>query len=98
MKLENLPIGKTLIASTKNTEYRIERREDGFYVSGNPKYCPEPTKVRIDGSTFGGSMLKAGFVGRGMNLEFLLVGSGKPVTTSPIQEVYIEGEKPEIPE
>ena len=40
-------------------------------VSGHPKFCPEPIQVHICGSTWGGSMLKQYFVGRGMHLEFL---------------------------
>jgi hypothetical protein len=39
-------------------------------ISGHPEFCPEPIEVRIQGSTWGGSMLKAQFVGRGMRLEY----------------------------
>jgi hypothetical protein len=40
-------------------------------ISGHPEYCPEPVLVAIAGSTWEGSMLKRGFVGRGMHLGFL---------------------------
>jgi len=36
----------------------------------HPNYCPDPVPVRIAGSTWGGSMLKLRFIGRGMHLEF----------------------------
>lgn len=65
-----LPTGKALLIQTKNTLYRLEKREDGFYISGNARFCPEPLKAYIHGSTWGGSMLKMGWVGRGMRLEF----------------------------
>jgi hypothetical protein len=39
-------------------------------LSGHPEYRPEPVLVAIPGSTWGGSMLKVDFVGRGMHLEF----------------------------
>ena len=39
-------------------------------IWGHPQYCPEPVPVRIKGSTWGGSMLKLRFIGRGMRLEF----------------------------
>ncbi len=39
-------------------------------ISGHPEFCPEPAEVRIHGSTWGGSMIKEKFVGRGMRLEF----------------------------
>ena len=35
-----------------------------------PEYCPDPVLVTIDGSNWGGSMLKMSFIGRGMRLEF----------------------------
>jgi len=40
-------------------------------LSGHPEFCPEPVQVAIAGSTWGGSMLKIQYVGRGMHLEFV---------------------------
>lgn len=85
--LRRLEVGRKLIVKTKNTTYTIERRADGDYISGNAKYCPEPTLCYIAGSTFGGSMLKVGFVGRGMYMEMQIEGKPGLVTTSQIQEV-----------
>ena len=48
-------------------------------LSGHPEFCPQPVQVAIAGSTWGGSMLKLQYVGRGMHLEFR--------HTSPIQEI-----------
>ena len=56
-------------------------------ISGHPEYCPEPTLVAIAGSTWGGSMLKRRFVGRGMRLEYYHPEYSKPIVTSRIQEV-----------
>ncbi len=84
--LKDLPMGGSLEVETVNTIYSIEKREDGFYISGNIKFCPEPTRVNINGSTFGGSMLKMGFIGRGMHLEFILP-EGQTITTSKIIEI-----------
>ena len=39
-------------------------------ISGPPKYCPAATLGRSEGTTWGGSMLKIRFIGRGMRLEF----------------------------
>jgi hypothetical protein len=39
-------------------------------ISGHPEFCPDPVQVAIAGSTWGGSMLKLQYVGRGMHLEF----------------------------
>lgn len=71
--IDKLPLGRSLKVQTQNTLYTIERREDGLYMSGHYKYCPKPTKVNILGSNFGGSMLKVGFIGRGMYMEFYIL-------------------------
>jgi hypothetical protein len=56
-------------------------------ISGHPQYCPRPVLVAIAGSTWGGSMLKRRFVGRGMHLEFCHPEYSTPIVTSPIQEI-----------
>lgn len=50
-----------------------------------PPYLPFETEVRINGSTWGGSMLKLGYIGVGMHLEFW--DGSKIVTTSTIEFV-----------
>ena len=56
-------------------------------LSGHPEFCPEPVQVAIAGSTWGGSMLKLMYVGRGMHLEFRHPEYPTPIITSPIQEI-----------
>jgi hypothetical protein len=56
-------------------------------LSGHPEFCPEPVQVAIAGSTWGGSMLKLQYVGRGMHLEFRHPQYAQPIVTSPIQEI-----------
>jgi hypothetical protein len=60
---------------------------DNVLISGHPQYCPQPTAVAIAGSTWGGSMLKRSFVGRGMRMEFCHPQYRAPIVTSPIQEI-----------
>ena len=84
--LKDVKEGEFLEVETQSRLYTIEKKADGTYIQGHPKYCPEPTKVHISGSTWGGSILKTDFVGRGMHLEFVLP-EGKTVTTSKISEV-----------
>lgn len=83
--VEKLTVGKTLEVQTKHTKYKIERRPDGLYISGHPKYCPKPTLATIRGSTFGGSSIKMGFVGVGCYLEFAI--NGQTRVTSEIVDV-----------
>ena len=69
--LDDLPEGAVLEVETRNRVYRIINRGNSeALMSGHPKYCPTPTPVTIHGSTWGGSMLKVSFIGRGMYLEF----------------------------
>jgi hypothetical protein len=56
-------------------------------ISGHPQYCPQPVLVAISGSTWGGSMLKPDFVGRGMHLEFYHPEYDAPIVTSLIRDV-----------
>jgi hypothetical protein len=61
-------------------------------ISGHPEFCPRPVQVAIAGSTWGGSMLKMQYVGRGMHLEFRHPEYHQPIVTSAIQEIrdYVE--------
>jgi hypothetical protein len=88
--LKDVPVGKVLLVQTNNTLYRLEHREDGWWIQGHAKYCPEPTKTTIAGSTWGGSMLKIGWVGREMHLEFHVDAFPFSITTSTIQDVKEE--------
>ena len=56
-------------------------------LSGHPEFCPQPVQVAIAGSTWGGSMLKLQYVGRGMHLEFRHPQYPTPIITSAIQEI-----------
>jgi hypothetical protein len=43
--------------------------------------------VRIEGSNWGGSMIKSSFVGRGMHLEFRHPEYQRPIITSRIVDI-----------
>ena len=69
--LDDLSEGARLEVETQNRWYTILIRGRGKeLIWGHPQYCPDPVPVRIAGSTWGGSMLKLRFIGRGMRLEF----------------------------
>jgi hypothetical protein len=85
--LDSLPEGEILEVETQNHWYTIVNRGEGrVLIWGHPKFCPSPTLVRIEGSTWGGSMLKSRFIGRGMRLEFRHP-SFRTITTSRIVEI-----------
>lgn len=87
--IDKLPVGKGLKVQTQNTLYIIRREADGLTIQGHAQYCPEPVKCNVHGSTFGGSVLRIGFVGREMCLEVGLPKDGGVfvITTTPIKEV-----------
>jgi hypothetical protein len=85
--LNRVAPGTVLEIQTQNRVYTIVSRNwNEALISGHPVFCPEPVQARIHGSTWGGSMLKEHFIGRGMHLEFH-VDEMPPVTTSRIVEI-----------
>jgi hypothetical protein len=86
--LRDLAADTELQIFTRNRCYKLIFLGEGHaLISGHPKYCPEPVLVAIAGSTWGGSMLKLRFLGRGMHLEFHHPEYRAPITTSAIQEI-----------
>ena len=86
--LKDLPDETTLEIETQNRSYTLVNRGQGqALISGHPEFCPEPVLVRIEGSNWGGSMLKASYVGRGMHLEFRHPEYQRPIITSIIMEI-----------
>jgi len=86
--LHNLPPATVLEIQTRHHCYEVVLLGDNSaLISGHPKYCPEPVRVSIEGSTWGGSMLKRRFVGRGMHLEFRHPEYQTPIVTSPVKEI-----------
>lgn len=87
VNLAQLPPGTVLEVETQNRAYIIDYRGAGqAFISGHPVFCPEPVLVNIHGSTWGGSMLKERYIGRGMRLEFGHPDH-EPITTSVIVDV-----------
>ncbi len=82
-----LPIGAVLDVQTINRVYRIVNCEDSdILIMGHPEFCPEPVRVQLHGCTFGGSMIRQQYIGRGMHMEFRHPVFGIVLTTE-IQEI-----------
>lgn len=62
--------------------------EDDYYIWGHPKFYPQPVKIRLDGSTWGGMALKRHFIGRGIRLVFILLN--RPPDLRTIGEYLID--------
>ncbi len=83
-----------IVVNTKNTKY-VFTSADGKVVgqaikpNGFPvRYLATEQPVNIHGSTYGGSMIRIGFIGVEMHLEFSTKEEG-PITTSEIQSVQV---------
>jgi hypothetical protein len=86
--LEGLPPDTVLQIQTQHHFYTaLLLGEGSAMISGHPQYCPHPVQVTIAGSSWGGSMLKMRFIGRGMQLEFHHPAYSTPIVTSPIREI-----------
>lgn len=91
IKLDDYP-NHVIEVTTRNTKYTFIRKDGetiGYAMKedgSHPRYLAEPSEVHIAGSTWGGSMLKVGYIGVGMYLEFWC---GKTITTSQIQAVRV---------
>src|ERR1700723_4313699 len=86
--LHDLPPSTVLEIQTMHHCYRaVLLGGSDAMISGHPEFCPEPVLVAIAGSTWGGSMLKLRYIGRGMHLEFCHPEYRTPIVTSRIQEV-----------
>lgn len=87
--LEALAPDTVLQIRTQHHHYTAQFLGEGAaMISGHPQYCPQPVQVTIAGSTWGGSMLKLRFIGRGMHLEFHHPDYSRPIITSPIQDIW----------
>jgi hypothetical protein len=88
VSLGDLPPSTVLEIQTQHHRYTaVFLGESQALISGHPEFCPEPVLVAIAGSTWGGSMLKLRYIGRGMHLEFCHPEYRTPIVTSRIQEV-----------
>src|SRR5262247_3415093 len=88
--LEKLKPCDMIHAHTCNSNYEIFLLdpESGRALVKGGKYFIEPTEAIVSGSNFGGSMLKSGWLGHGLRMEFNI--KGYRIATSPIMELRVE--------
>jgi hypothetical protein len=88
--IESLDVGTVLTVGTKHSCYRfviLDPATKLARVTGGSLF-PEPTDVRIDGATIGGSMIKAGWVGVGLRMEFTI--GRRRITTSRVKFLSVD--------
>ena len=80
----------TIHARTRNSDYEIfllDPNSGRALVQGG-EYFAEPVEATVSGSSFGGCMLKLGWIGVGLRIEFYV--NGKRTVTSPVQSLRVE--------
>ena len=78
-----------LRVDTRNSVYRIViSQRTAVFVQGG-QFFPEPSAAHLAGATFGGSLLKIGWIGVGMRME--ICGDDGPIVTSPVRRITVEG-------
>ena len=81
----------TLVVRTRNSSYRVIMSHDTSVIVQGGRFFPDATPARIDGSGFGGSLLKIGWIGIGLSME--IFADGQRIITSPVRAISIESER-----
>lgn len=96
LRITDLDSITPLLVRTENTVYSITVLEpcgSQILVQGGA-FFPEATLARFEGSSFGGSLLKQGWIGRGLRME--ICSAGQRILTSRVQSMEIQ-EDPSLP-
>ena len=86
--LDRLEPLTTLIVRTRNSLYRLIVATDGDVLVQGGSFFPEPTPARLDGASAGGSLLRRGWIGVGLLMEFR--ASGQRIITSRVLAITTE--------
>jgi hypothetical protein len=80
----------TIHVRTRNSDYEIFLLDpkSGRALLRGGEYFAEPVEATVNGSSFGGCMLKAGWLGVGLRMEIYV--NGQRTVTSPVQSLRVE--------
>jgi hypothetical protein len=77
-------------AKTQNNVYSIvaiDPHRGAVLIQGG-QYFNQPSEALFSGSTFGGCMIKVGWIGVGMSME--ICSEGRRIVTTPVQSIVVE--------
>jgi hypothetical protein len=80
----------TIHVRTRNSDYEIFMLDpkSGCALVRGGEHFAEPVEATVSGSSFGGCMLKLGWLGVGLRMEIYV--DGKRTVTSPVQSLSVE--------
>ena len=88
VSLRDLEPLTTLFVRTCNSLYRIVISQNtAVFVQGG-QFFPDVTNARLEGSSFGGSCLKVGWIAVGLHME--IFADGQRIITSPVRAIDLE--------
>lgn len=95
--LETLEPFDTIYVQTLNSDYRIFLLDPntGRAIIEGGRHFAEPVEVMLNGSSFGGSTYKIGWIGLGQRLEFRV--NDKLASTSPVMSFHVEKQSLNLP-
>jgi hypothetical protein len=94
IQISEQKVGTKIIVETKNSTYEftiVNPEERKIKIKGG-EFWEEPHEVYFCGSTWGGSMLKLGWIGYGMHMEFGHHEKPGVITTSMVKKATIVGD------
>ncbi|HKQ79567.1 MAG TPA: hypothetical protein VJ810_38090 [Blastocatellia bacterium] len=97
--LHRLAVNDAIRVRTENSEYRIVLLDPAdlrVKVQGG-SFFAKPTEAIIRGATVGGSMLKIGWIGVGLQVEFVYYRACdqmQSLVTSPVKKLSLEHPRP----
>ena len=86
--LRNIEPLTTIVVRTHNSRYRIVMTGGTSAIVQGGKFFADPTPARIDGSGFGGSVLKVAWIGVGLKME--IFANDQRIVTSPVRDIAID--------
>lgn len=92
--VHKLKAGTVLLVVTQNSLYKIIKGERDQYdvtIQGG-KHFREAGPANFSGSSFGGSMMKIGWIGFGMFMEFYSFGHKARYKTTAVQAARVVGD------
>jgi hypothetical protein len=85
--LGSLPSGTELVVETSNSRYRVVMLDRWEARVQGGRYFPQETTARIQGCSFGGCLLKVGWIAQGLCLELTICG--KRIVTSRVRSISV---------
>jgi hypothetical protein len=87
---QSLPPGTVVHVDTRFSTYRlvVVHPDDKRATVTGGRFFPEPTELRIEGATAGGTAIKAGWIGVGLRLEMSALSNR--ITTSVVRSVTVD--------